>query len=206
MLTLSGTIALSWVNVGKGSFARTRCGLTIAATIILTTLGPQIDLRAQSRDGLAYGTTVSTDIGGSASLIQEMALLQPKNFLPESPEPLAAMGVSSFDSYTNGGSSFGLRWETEREQGTMGFRVERALSGPEGKYEWTEVAYIPGHWDSPVGRFYIFLDDTRNFGSTAGADVLYRLKQIGRDGEVRYSNPLKVAVSSKSSRTSLRHD
>jgi hypothetical protein len=182
-----------------------RNALTIAATIILTTLGAQIDLRAQSADGYAL-ETVSAENGGSPSLLQEPAPLQPMDFLLEAPELPAAVGISSFDSYTSGSSLLGLRWETEREAGTMGFRVERALSGSEGKYEWREVAYVPGHWDSPVGRFYVFVDDTRNFGSAAGANVLYRLKQIGRDGEVRYSNPLKVAVSSKSARTSLRHD
>jgi hypothetical protein len=206
MLTLLGTIALSLVNVGTRLRAHSRNALTIAATIILTTLGSQIDLRAQSPDGHALETIVSAENGGSSSLLQEPAPLQPRDFLPETPELPATAGISSFDSYRSGSSLLGLRWETEREEGTMGFRVERALSGSEGKYQWTEVAYVPGHWDSPVGRFYVFVDDTRNFGSAAGASVLYRLKQIGRDGEVRYSNPLKVAVSSKSARTSLRHD
>ena len=126
-------------------------------------------------------------------------------YLPTAPSPLAEMGVSSFDSYM-ADSTLGLRWETVRGEGTKGFTVERALAGPEGTYDWTEIAYIPGNWDSPVGRFYLFIDKDQNRESLQKGAVLYRLKQIGRNGESRYSNPLKVAVSSKSARTSLRHD
>jgi hypothetical protein len=187
VLTLRGTATLLLVSSAAGIVRM----MAIVGTIIMMTAG--IEAKAQSTRHHAKGTGSSIE----NSEVHE--------FHPMAPTPLGEMGVSSFDSYLSG-RTLGLRWETVREVGTQGFTVERALAGADGMYDWKEIAYIPGNWDSPVGRFYIFLDKDRDRDFPQEGAVLYRLKQIGRNGETRYSNPLKVAVSQESARIPLRHD
>ena len=77
-----------------------------------------------------------------------------------------------------------LRWRTATEVNNFGFEVQRSADGSQ---TWTSVGFIPGNGTSNVPNEYSFID--RN-AKNAGAELLYRLKQIDRNGAEEYSGIL----------------
>ncbi|HTX19178.1 MAG TPA: T9SS type A sorting domain-containing protein [Bacteroidota bacterium] len=84
-----------------------------------------------------------------------------------------------------------LTWTTATEVNNRGFDIERkpSVAASQTPASWTKVGSVDGSGTSNVAHGYSFTD--RNL--TAGI-YSYRLKQIDRDGGVRYSESIEVEV------------
>jgi hypothetical protein len=88
-----------------------------------------------------------------------------------------------------------LAWKTATEVNNHGFEIERRASGGlhlEGgaHLAWEKIRFIEGHGTTNAPQSYTFVD-----GNATGT-LLYRLKQIDRDGSFEYSNQVEVTVAS----------
>jgi hypothetical protein len=87
-----------------------------------------------------------------------------------------------------------LAWSTATEVNNHGFEIERRASGGlhlEGgaHLAWEKIGFIEGHGTTNAPQSYTFVD-----GNATGT-LLYRLKQIDRDGSFEYSNQVEVTVA-----------
>jgi hypothetical protein len=80
------------------------------------------------------------------------------------------------------GEAVELRWETATERGNAGWEIERRIS------DWEKVGFVEGGGNSNVPRSYAFVDHG------VSGSVVYRLRQIDRDGSFTYSNEVEVTV------------
>ena len=80
-----------------------------------------------------------------------------------------------------------LTWTTYTELNSEGFHIERSEGGIES---YNELAYIPGVGNSTKLQSYQFTDSTPKMRSS----YLYRVKYIGMDGEVSYSDEVMVRL------------
>ena len=74
-----------------------------------------------------------------------------------------------------------LVWNTATEINNYGFEIEKRLEN-----DWETIGFVEGHGTSSVKNSYQFEDQF------AGAENVYRLKQIDRDGDVSYSEAIRV--------------
>ncbi|MBR9974954.1 MAG: T9SS type A sorting domain-containing protein [Bacteroidetes bacterium] len=86
------------------------------------------------------------------------------------------------------GGSVRLDWQTSFETESRGFGVERA-SGSGG---FEEIAFVPSEGASAGVRRYGVTDDRTPTGIT---QLRYRLKMVGTDGSVEYSQEIPVEMS-----------
>lgn len=79
-----------------------------------------------------------------------------------------------------------LEWNTATEIENYGFEIHFRPSSAE---EWSSIGFVSGHGNSNIPWFYSF----RHVNAPEGR-VQYRLKQIDRNGTVKYSQVINVAI------------
>jgi hypothetical protein len=94
-----------------------------------------------------------------------------------------------------------LAWRTATELNNYGFEIERSVVGQTFLFDhsngqagmlvpqWEKIGFIEGHGTTNAPKSYTFVD-----GNASGT-LLYRLKQIDRDGKFEYSNQVEVTVA-----------
>lgn len=91
--------------------------------------------------------------------------------------------LSSFVAFSVG-MNVHLEWATATETNNYGFEVERSVL----HYQlWEKVGFIEGHGTSNTPEKYSFSENI-----SVLRPVLYRLKQIDREGAIHYSNAIEV--------------
>jgi hypothetical protein len=86
-----------------------------------------------------------------------------------------------------------LRWTTATETNNYGFEIEKNVSST-----WNKIGYVEGHGTTYAPQSYTFVDGRLNgVGGQASAagNVLYRLKQIDRDGKFKYSKVVEAIIA-----------
>lgn len=73
-----------------------------------------------------------------------------------------------------------LFWSTATETNNAGFAVEKLVNS-----NWTKIGYVEGHGTSNAPNSYSFVD------AQSKGRVMYRLKQIDRDGAFKYSQTVE---------------
>ncbi|NUN68474.1 MAG: TIGR03790 family protein [Bacteroidetes bacterium] len=110
--------------------------------------------------------------------------------LPDDPHPVDTgdegeglpVEFASFTAMVNGKGVM-LVWSTATEQNNLGFEVEKMMSGT-----WSRIGFVEGHGTTNAPHSYTFTD------ATAKGRVLYRLKQIDRDGKFEYTGSVEAFV------------
>jgi len=88
-----------------------------------------------------------------------------------------------------------LCWTTATEVNNYGFDIERKSSA-----SWTKVGFVEGHGTTNAPQSYTYSDNA------AVGKVVYRLKQIDRDGKFEYSEVVAVtAVAAPTAFTLLQN-
>jgi hypothetical protein len=81
-----------------------------------------------------------------------------------------------------------LRWATATEVSNFGFDIERAsLVIQNNQTNWEKISFISGHGNSNSPNNYSFIDNKPLSGKSQ-----YRLKQIDKDGDFKYSKTVEV--------------
>lgn len=94
----------------------------------------------------------------------------------------------TFTAVTNDGTVM-LRWKTESELSNAGFEIHRSLD----KAAWDVTGFVYGHGSTAEPQDYEFTDEIDERALRAGR-IFYRLKQIDRSGDFRYSEVLDVTI------------
>lgn len=81
-----------------------------------------------------------------------------------------------------------LRWETATETNNYGFDIERSLDGS----TWQTVGFVAGAGMSSSPKSYTYQDKLTDREKSV-RDVLYRLRQIDRDGTSEHSPVVSVS-------------
>jgi hypothetical protein len=88
------------------------------------------------------------------------------------------------------GSAVRLAWKTATETNNYGFEVERRIAGERivdggqsAAGEWHTVGFVAGGGTSDAPRSYTYVDHP----DVVSGEVMYRLRQIDRNGSVEYS-------------------
>ena len=90
--------------------------------------------------------------------------------------------LMSFTANINA-SGIMLNWKTATEVNNYGFDIERKSAST-----WTKVGFVEGHGTTNAPQSYRYSDN-----SEAGK-IVYRLKQIDRDGKFEYSQTVEVTA------------
>ncbi|MBW7887492.1 MAG: T9SS type A sorting domain-containing protein [Bacteroidetes bacterium] len=99
---------------------------------------------------------------------------------------LLPVELTSFSAQRNG-NSVNLVWNTATETNNFGFEIEKKQLLPSAaNREFTKIGFVKGTGTSAVPQSYSFVD------ADAEGTVLYRLKQIDRDGKFSYSGTIEV--------------
>ncbi|NUN70698.1 MAG: VCBS repeat-containing protein [Bacteroidetes bacterium] len=131
-------------------------------------------------DGIYYWSVQTVDnayLGSSFSPVDSFAVGVP---LP--------VELTSFTAVPNS-RGVELRWNTANELNNAGFEIERKGSTHRSKDsagQWIRIGFVEGHGTSNAPQQYSFID-----GAGRGT-VLYRLKQVDRDGNFTYSPSVEV--------------
>jgi hypothetical protein len=81
-----------------------------------------------------------------------------------------------------------LQWATATEVSNFGFDIERAsLVIQNNQTNWEKISFISGHGNSNSPNNYSFIDNKPLSGKSQ-----YRLKQIDKDGDFKYSKTVEV--------------
>jgi hypothetical protein len=98
--------------------------------------------------------------------------------------------LTSFTAIAKG-KNVELKWNTATETNNYGFDVEKKrMKDDLGNMNWDNIGFVEGHGTTNSPKSYTFID-----GSASGT-VVYRLKQVDRDGSFEYSNQVEVTVAS----------
>ena len=122
------------------------------------------------------GDTVRTDIIVAGGSVEWRGVLT----LGDHPLPVE---LSSFRG-TAKGFNVELGWSTESEVNNHGFEVQRMTST-----NWQKIGFVEGHGVSNSRQDYTFIDNMAVFGTSS-----YRLKQIDRDGQFKFSQSVQVEI------------
>ncbi len=128
------------------------------------------EIRALSR---ANGT--SLDVHNGYGVVNSAAIIHNVIFPVE---------LTSFTAEVKG-KDVELAWQTATEVNNYGFEVEKNISD-----SWDKIGFVFGNGTSNIGHSYSYVD------ASAVGKVLYRLKQIDRDGKLEYSKVVEINVSS----------
>jgi hypothetical protein len=83
-----------------------------------------------------------------------------------------------------------LQWNTATETNNYGFDVERRISDADGNDNFAKIGFVEGHGTTASPRSYAYTDRVDKPGA-----YIYRLRQIDRDGQFRYSPEMFVTIS-----------
>ncbi len=132
-------------------------------------------------DGIA-GTGVTTDYSGFARpATPTMGAIEKTNPLP--------VELTAFTAAVERGSVL-LRWTTATEVNNHGFETQRKVRNGSSTVEaWQTIGFVEGGGTRNAPQSYRF-SDSKVFGT-----VVYRLKQIDRDGTCEYSHEVEVTAA-----------
>lgn len=99
--------------------------------------------------------------------------------------------LTSFLARANGDNVW-LEWNTATEVNNYGFEIEQKEMGSQAQRGsgWNKVGFVQGAGTSNTPREYSFTDK-----DLTGGIYSYRLKQIDRDGQFKYSQFVQVELS-----------
>ena len=90
------------------------------------------------------------------------------------------------------GSSVTIEWSTAGEVGNYGFEVQRALSSdtlrPLKVPQWSTIGFVYGKGTTNLPQHYVYVDNVSR------GEYAYRLRQIGRGGNIICSREVDVTV------------
>jgi hypothetical protein len=92
-------------------------------------------------------------------------------------------------SATPKGRGVELAWSTATEVNNYGFNIERRMKDELGSMNWGKIGFVEGRGTTNAPQSYSFIDNS------ASGTVVYRLKQIDRDGSFEYSNQVEVTIA-----------
>lgn len=145
-------------------------------------------IQASGPSALGYPLPGSGTTGApQANRLLDYTKLEGTNFYlasnsAENPLPVELTSFSA--SYT--GCCVTLSWKTATEVNNYGFEIDR--SGPSST--WIEAGFVQGSGTSNAPKTYSFIDN-----NVPAAKYSYRLKQIDRDGQFKYSETVDVDVT-----------
>jgi hypothetical protein len=130
--------------------------------------------------------------------------------LINAPDPSLPVELVSFTAAVRPGAVT-LNWQTATEKNNYGFEIERKevrVSGlefavPDGRHgeqytnpetqnsnqAWVRVGFVEGSGTTNAPKSYSYVDES------ATGNVVYRLKQIDRDGKFEYSQEVEVMIT-----------
>jgi hypothetical protein len=88
-------------------------------------------------------------------------------------------------------NTVGLKWNTATEVNNYGFEIERSEKLKVKNEKWERIGFVEGSGTTNAPKEYSFTDKNLTAGKNS-----YRLKQIDRDGQFKYSESVEVTVSS----------
>jgi hypothetical protein len=123
--------------------------------------------------------------------------------LVSSKEPLP-VELTSFAANEIAGKVI-LNWNTATEVNNYGFEIERTTTtghpeqandastpspknGSVAQHDWMRIGFVEGNGTTNAPKSYSFTDKSAN------GKILYRLKQIDRDGKFEYSQTIEVTA------------
>ncbi|MFZ4059531.1 MAG: DUF7619 domain-containing protein, partial [Ferruginibacter sp.] len=98
---------------------------------------------------------------------------------------------------TNRNTDNYLEWATGFEQNVKEFKLERSIPGG----NFTTIATIPATGNSSTAQSYNYLD--KRVHQLNSPTLLYRIKEIERDGKYTYSNIVRLMNSTKGKTNSI---
>ena len=134
------------------------------------------------QNGIMWGS-VAVDAVNKVFLFSDMNYERILVFGASSSLPVE---LKSFTAIANG-NIVSLNWKTATEVNNFGFDVERKY-GDAGS-EWVKVGFVNGSGNSNSAKEYSFTESNIIAGNYS-----YRLKQIDRDGSVKYSAEAEVEI------------
>jgi thermitase len=96
--------------------------------------------------------------------------------------------IDSFVATVTSSHSVMLQWKTLREVNNCGFEMQQRQD-VQVQFETIPNSFVPGHGTTDVPQYYSYTDSTLLTGR-----LWYRLKQIGLDETVRYSEAVGVDI------------
>jgi len=96
--------------------------------------------------------------------------------------------LSTFSIQVRNNDAF-LEWTTETESNNMGFELQRSIDGE----QFVKIGFIEGNNTTVVKNSYRFMDEDLKIGT-----YYYRLKQIDLNGDYKFTNTIKITISSPS--------
>ena len=114
---------------------------------------------------------------GSTMLLDDLAL-EVNNPLP--------VQLSSFTAAALSPGRVELQWTTISEIQNYGFEVQKRTD-PATVFQTIPGSFIPGHGTTNIPHQYNYIDDSAGLTSLS-----YRLREIGLDGTVSFSDPVQV--------------
>lgn len=155
---------------------------TATFTILNSTTTSSVTINAQTNQ---IGLFESEGNGNGSSRINDQTLSTPI-VLTDTPLPVELV------SFTVTPGRFGARleWKTATETNNAGFDIERAdaAAAPSSR-KWVSMGFVTGAGTSSVEKCYSFTVGNRESGQ-----AIYRLKQIDRNGDFRYSDEVEAAT------------
>ncbi len=92
--------------------------------------------------------------------------------------------LQSFTAISQNGTVL-LNWETISEINNEGFEIQKSSANQ--KSEWKKIGFVAGKGNSNEKNIYTFIDKNIVAGKN-----MYRLKQIDRDGKIKYSENVEM--------------
>ena len=94
-----------------------------------------------------------------------------------------------------------LSWKTATETNNYGFEIQRsAVSPQQSDNMWSKIGFVEGNGTTNAPKSYSFTDKSAN------GKILYRLKQIDRDGKFEYSQTVEVSAAAAPKEFALKQN
>jgi len=177
----------NWVVTPSGGYTDGAMTLTIHGDGIsgITSVA-DLDLSAAST--IATGVWLAPSGSTSAPVLTRNGLTQGtivvNPFYISSVVTSLPVELTSFTGSANG-RNVQLLWATATEINNSGFEVQKNANG-----SWTKIGFVDGAGTSNAPHSYSFTDV-----NSAASKYSYRLKQVDRDGKIRYSSVVEVATT-----------
>jgi hypothetical protein len=173
-----------------------------SVTTILSGLATPNFLTIDTTDGYLYWTEISTPrirkATTAGNLIETLPITvsHPTGIRFVSQEEIMLPVELSLFTASMQNKSVELTWKTATEVNNYGFEIERMTptqtlplqGGGQGR-GWSKIGFVEGSGTTNSPKSYSFVD------ANANGTILYRLKQIDRDGKFTYSHEVEVTVA-----------
>jgi hypothetical protein len=188
-LTLTGTATDIFIfKMTTTLITGTGCHVTLAGGVLASNVFWQVG-SAATIDGdfkgiILAGTYITQNTGAidGGALGLTAVTLNGTSALP--------VELTSFTAALNNGA-VELNWSTSTEVNNYGFEVQRSQTSNAKSetliYNWAKIGFVNGAGNTNSVKNYYFADNTISYGSYA-----YRLKQLDKDGNYKYSNVTEV--------------